>query len=351
MIPSAVKSQYSVTLADIARDRSAILNLWAQGFAYLQSAAAVRKLETQYLQNPAGTAMCFALLPESTQNFAGIQGLVPRRYANGEANLRAGLMADYVVDTAHRSLGPALELMRACINGGITNFDFLYGFPNRKAEAIFKRAGLLPLGQMAQYVKLVQSRDFLQKKIHKSCLTLVTAIVDFALRAFDWIRYSLHRDSYQWRELTRFDAPFDRFWKELQPQHKMIAERSHTMLSWRYPMPSEGYRIFAAFEHNSDNLAGYIVWSQRNHEIYVRDFLAKPTALGPLLQCFCWQMRQRSASRITLEFFGASQIAKALTKSGFRPRGNAPIFIFGQNEFATVNGEHWYMTHFDRDTD
>lgn len=351
MSDAAAKNQYSITIADIDRDKLVILNLWAQGFAHLQGATAERKLETQYLHNPAGAAMCFALCADNTQNYAGIQGLVPRQLVDNQVDLRAGLMADYVVDSAHRSLGPALALLRACIDGGIANFDFLYGFPNQKAQAIFKRAGFLPLGQITHYVKLTRSRDFLQKKFRGPWLAVTNTVIDFALQISDWLRYAMQRNKYKWRELNRFDESFDELWEQLRSQQQVMANRSRTMLSWRYPMPSDSYRIFAAFENNSNTLAGYIVWSQRDCEIIVRDFFARPATLGPLLQCFCWRMRQRSASRIALEFFGAAPIAAVLTKSGFRPRGSAPIFILGRTESATAAGGHWYMTSFDRDTD
>ena len=47
---------------------------------------------------------------------------------------------DFAVDRVHRSLQPALMLLKAFLNEVNSRFHFVYGFPNGKAEAVLKRA-------------------------------------------------------------------------------------------------------------------------------------------------------------------------------------------------------------------
>lgn len=344
-----MQKNYFFSPANIALEKSTILKLWAEGFATLNGVVAEQKFQDQYLQNPAGMGQCFFIREEATGEAVGVQSLVPRQFHRGDKKIQAATMADFMVTQAHRSLGPALQLMRNCMESGATDFVFLYGFPNQKAQSIFKRAGLSPLGNITRYVKLLQSRDFLQSKIGEPWFSIASTILDAALYIADSIRYLIFKDKYDWREMTTFDVSFENLWEEQVSSGLLISERSEHLLKWRYPS-SDSWKIFAAFARNSTTLLGYLVWKQQGTNITISDFLCDASALPALLHSFSWRMRKYKARRISLEFFGPQFIQNALRQAGFEARGQDPVFIFQGTLDFPLTPSSCYLTQFDRDT-
>ena len=344
-----MQNKYLFSPANIELDKSTILKLWAEGFVALNGAVAEKKFQDQYLHNPAGVGQCFFMREQATGEAIGVQCLVPRQFYRGDKKIQAATMADFMVTLAHRSLGPALQLMRGCMENGIADFDFLYGFPNQKAQSIFKRAGLSPLGNMARHVKLLKSRDFLQKKIGEPWFSVASAIFDAVLYIADLVRYFIFKEKYDWREMTAFDASFEKLWRKQVSSGLLISDRSENLLKWRYP-PSHSWKIFAAYARNSTTLLGYVVWTQQGTNITISDFLCEANALPALLHSFSWKMRKYKARRITAEFFGPQPTQDALRHAGFEVRDQDPVFIFQGTSELSLAQANCYLTQFDRDT-
>src|SRR3546814_9956247 len=87
----------------------------------------------------------------------GISG--PRQMLFGGRRVSAGGLVDLAVLPAHRSLGPALTLQTALMEAGAKRFDLLYGFPNPKAAAVFRRVGYAPLGELSRHARVLRHGD------------------------------------------------------------------------------------------------------------------------------------------------------------------------------------------------
>ena len=137
---------YHIEEADLSTAAAAIQGLWVANLVGHDARSAAAKLRLGYAENPAGTGTAILLYPQGDDRPSGVQGLHPRLFHFGTRRLRAAGLADYAVDEAHRSLGPALMLMRRGSELGAERFDFTYGLPNRKAAAVVARAGLKRIG-------------------------------------------------------------------------------------------------------------------------------------------------------------------------------------------------------------
>jgi hypothetical protein len=121
-------------------------------------------LRTGYLTNPAGEGVCAAALRRRRPNAEGVQCLHPRTFHLG-AQYHGACIADFAVSREHRSLGPALMLLRRIAEVGVERFDLVYGLPNAKSTAVCKRAGLKCIGYIRRYVKVLRLRDQLARRI------------------------------------------------------------------------------------------------------------------------------------------------------------------------------------------
>src|SRR5580692_973913 len=76
-----------------------------------------RLFEWLYLQNPEGRALAWVATDSETQGIIGVAAAFPRRiYYRGE-EVRGYVLGDFCIDSRHRSLGLALALQRACLEG------------------------------------------------------------------------------------------------------------------------------------------------------------------------------------------------------------------------------------------
>ncbi len=94
----------------------------------------------------ADTVFVLEAVEADQAHVVGANGMVRRRFWLAGRELRAVVNCDFAVDRAHRSLLPALSLLRMFREDVAARFDLAYGFPNGKAEGVLKRAGFKELG-------------------------------------------------------------------------------------------------------------------------------------------------------------------------------------------------------------
>jgi len=114
---------YSIRDADLVTDAASITELWARNLNGYDLKAASAKLIRGYRDNPAGGASVQLLAVQGEPVAVGAQGLHSRTFWLGDRSLSGIGLGDFVVNEAHRSLWPALLLIRHCIQLGTERFD------------------------------------------------------------------------------------------------------------------------------------------------------------------------------------------------------------------------------------
>ena len=78
----------------------------------------------------------------------------PRPFQLGDRSVRASLLANLMVAKEHRTLWPALKLVRHLVNDcqRSGSVDFLYGDPNEAAFAILRAVGFRSVGALRRFV-------------------------------------------------------------------------------------------------------------------------------------------------------------------------------------------------------
>src|SRR3546814_213354 len=148
---------YTVHEADLERDRELIVGLWRGNLG--EDARMARKYDWFYRQCPYGAPLTLLLRHEASGEWVGVASAGPRQMVFGGRRVSAGVLVDLAVLPAHRSLGPALTLQTALMEAGAKRFDLLYGFPNPKAAAVFRRVGYAPLGELSRHARVLRHGD------------------------------------------------------------------------------------------------------------------------------------------------------------------------------------------------
>lgn len=344
---------YSTEEADLKTSAAAIESLWARNLLGHGQASAHAKLELGYLDNPAERGTVILLRADGMDEAQGAQGLHPRRFHLGDRPMRAAGMADYVVNEGHRSLGPALLLMRHGTRVGAERFDFIFGFPNAKAAPVFVRAGLKQLGVVRRHAKLLTSRNKLARHAPAWMAAACAPMLDRALELRDWLRGPGSATRLDCTDSDWHDVAIDAIWNRRSPG-RLLSERTSHMLRWRFGHPARGaWRICVARDIWGAP-QGYVVWRVDDGFAEVGDFFSidQDSQTMSLMLAFTRLMREARVRSISVEFFGSAHVEAQLRAAGWVTRPELlPVFTGRTMPSALPPQDAWYLTRFDSDAD
>lgn len=349
-------SKYTAASADLGTSQELIAGLWRQGLDGLVGAAAEAKYRHYYVDNPAGTGICVVLRDAANAEAIGVQGLIPRAFHIGQRRISAAALADYVVVPRHRSLGPALLLMRTSIAVSRERFNFVYGTPNQKSRAILKRAGINAFSALTRYTKVIRSASYWRGRLPQWIVPTVAVAADALIGIVDVSRGLLYGRHLTWGERNSFGADFKEIWEARNVPDLVVGERSASALQWRYSSsdPASPWRLSIATD-SSKTPMGYVIWRQCNGIAMVSDFFCRnvDSASKALLQSFSRYVRRFPVHRVSLEFFGCDRVAAALGACGFAARDQSSIVMVERSgdecDGPQVTSSTVFMTSFDRD--
>jgi hypothetical protein len=347
-------TSYTVVSADLARDETLILDLWRQNF---QSSLDAR-FDWMYRNNPLGNPYCLLLRTADDQTI-GATCVVRRQLRFKNKSLTAGQAIDLVVNRAHRSGGPAIQLQRALTAGLAENkIHLLYSTPLPGAELIARRVGYRVLDQFQRWTKPLRFERELHNRIKipfAPLRKLAGALLDIALLL--WSGELFFRAKH-WNTSvkTTFDHRFDDLWSKAISQFDILGDRSAAYLTWRFGGTAiSTYRVFCLSD-DTQTLAGYVIFSRHNATAKIADILAADLRwLRPLLLGFTREMRREGAENLTFLYVGSDAIGRALKSCGFfkRPeKSNMLIYVNGEahsSAMELLEPSRWYLTDADRD--
>ena len=346
-----MSSKYKVEQVDIVDHADAITTLWSRCMRSLTPQAALGRLQHRYLRNPAGPGATLLLRQSDSDEAAGVQCLHARTFHFGTRRWRVAGMADYAVAEAHRSLGPALQLMKKGMSLAQSSYDWVYGLTNEKSEAVCKRSGLQRLGNVVRWTRPLRSAWLLRRWLPGWLALACAGPVDAALYVFDALQLGESR-RLGWHDRREFDASADELWQR-RTADLLLSDRSSAVLQWRFAVEMPGRWTVSMARRPDGAPFGYAVWRLDGAVAMVADFMtADPVRdTAPLLRGLAWHLRHARVERLSLEFLGSPGVTDGLRAAGFVPRPEVLPLYLAAGAHAAPPLDRWYFTSFDRDGD
>ncbi len=219
---------YTVHEADLARDRELILGLWRGNLG--QDARMAAKYDWFYRHCPYGEPLTMLLRHEESGAWVGVASAGPRRVLLDGDEATAGVLVDLAVLPEHRSLGPALMLQMALKDAAAKRFDLVYGFPNPKAAAVFKRVGYGALGALTRHARVLRHGPYVRRRLPAALATPVGWFLDVADRLRLWSRTRGLRIAWQ----AKADEAMASVWTPAVAGKGPVAVRDLGFLCWRF---------------------------------------------------------------------------------------------------------------------
>ncbi|MBN1908302.1 MAG: GNAT family N-acetyltransferase [Pirellulales bacterium] len=334
-------------------DREAIQSLWKRNLPEAVPGRYAWLYE-------AGPAASWVARDDQDQPTGSI-GLMSRTLDVFGESRPAGQPIDLNVDRRWRIGGVALSLQRALIeqmeHGAI---DLIYGFPNAQSEPVLRRIGYRAIGEVGRWVKPLAGEAVLPDWVRPSPLRKVISLgCNVALRLFGEEPRRRHADGWRVEVTDRFDARFDRLWEAARAQFSIIGHRDAEYLNWRFVhAPRTCHRVFYLTDAQNELLA-YLVYSCRDGNAYVSDFLFRDRPhFETLMAEFTRMMRRERVWAIVTIYSGDPRVARTLARCGFHLRNSAwKILVLadhtrlGAQADAAYNPHRWFLTRADIDTE
>lgn len=349
---------YTVYEADIKEDKARILKFWSDN----HPRSLDRKYKWMYEENPAGKAKVWMIEHKESGRCVGIAALFPRKFSVRGKSFVAGVSGDFLVDQHHRSMGPAIMLQRCIISAADKRVvDFVYGFPNKKAEPIMKRVGCRILGSRTRLVKIVKTAPQLQKlRLNNFWISLLSPLLDFILRLISIETWYRGKGGFICKELNDFDERFDRLWKEEKSRFDIAGERTASILRWKFLLdPDDVNKIFAIFDSKKSVLKGYIVYCYKNNSVEIGDFVFtedRKVILVLMTNFLRHVSRTLTPESIIISLLKNSYIIKKVKRLGFMEgKSDDNVYFYCTDKVwkeLTFSGalDNWLLMQGDEDT-
>jgi hypothetical protein len=337
--------------ANLDSDRLALIELIR---LHLTVQSDLARFQWLYLEGTFGEAQAWIMCEEATGKIVGAAAAFPRRmYFDGEE--RTGLvLGDFCMDERYRSLGPSLQLQRACLHAiDEPPFEFLYDFPSQSMTAVYKRLGIPQVGTFVRWAKPLRVEEKLESLVRSKRLARgVGVIANAVLVRRGWkgseaaCEIEAHRGLCG-EEFTALDSQL-----RGQPGIKMV--RTAQYLNWRYlTYPNSMHDILAA--RRGGALVGYAVCTKSSEDAVIVDLCSvnEPDVLARLLAAAVEKFRECGAGTVSLNAGDAHPWQALFERAGFRRREISPLVACGRPSGSVSPScfqKNWHVMRGERDS-
>ena len=222
------KPAYTVHVADVERDRELILGLWRGNLG--DESRMARKYDWFYRDCPYGAPLTLLLRHEDSGAWVGVATAGPRQMMLSGKLVQAGVLVDLAVLPAHRSLFPALSLQMALMEAGSKRFELMYGFPNPKAAAVFKRVGYVPLCKLVRHARVLRHGGYVRRRLPAPLAWPAGVMLDME----DRVRLARRGAGMRGQWQDQADATLSDLWSPDRAGDGPVSIRDLAFLRWRF---------------------------------------------------------------------------------------------------------------------
>lgn len=326
---------YTVTPLRLDAHREMLARLWTENMSETRIGAVVpERMRWLYEQAPEGRTTTVLCLDSGSGEAVGCGSFYARTTWVKGQRVRAGVLCDFAVAAAHRVGGAALAIQRALVDearkGGL---ELLFGHPNAKSVAVFKRVGYRVLGETTAWVKPLRAEPRLREVLPwTQAATFAAVPIDVALRVFDRARSMAAPLRVRGEAMPRPDGRVDTLWSRARAQYGVVGEQSPEYLEWRYArFTTAEHQLFGAFARADGHPVAFAVYGLNGAKAIVCDLFADHLEVSAesLLLALAEYLRPRGVESLSLSYIGAPGFGTQLQSVGFLPRpGRRPVVVY-----------------------
>ncbi len=345
--------KFLVRPADLGGDRDVLIELMLR---YLTPMSDGLRYDWLYRQNPDGPAQLWVLRDLTTDAIVGSGGIVPRQmHVRGQEKLGA-ILVDFWIHPEYRSLGPALQLQRACLAGiDAGPYSLYYDFPERSMVAVYRRLGVESTQSLVRMTKLLSLKKKLGKFGQIPLLgRMLVAGADGTLRLLDIGKGNRSACTIHIQNETCGEE-FTELAQRVSPRYGICVARTAPYLNWRFRSHFRNrYEMLTARQGGA--LVGYIVFLDSGETATIVDLFGveNQKIKFDLVFSALKALRKRGVSSVNSPCLRSHGQTEFLRTLGFFPRETHPVMVSAPHsasgECVSLDGQSVFLMDGDRDS-
>jgi len=301
-----------------------------------------------YLRNPEGRALTWVAVDTAGKGMIGVAAAFPRRMYYGGQEARGYLLGDFCVDPSHRSLGLAITLQRACLEGlTAANADFVFDFPSQSMLAVYRRLQITERINMIRYAKPLRADRKVTGRVPVPAIArALSSVANAGLRLRDRsgaadASWAIAEEAGPWGE------EFTKATRRWSSSIGICVARTAEYLNWRYKdHPGQLYRMLVA--RQGGMLGAYLIYHTLGEDYTIDDLLGSDDSVcSGLLVAATGIARANRAHTLSAPWLSSHGGRRLLQEHGFRPRESSPVVTITLQPTANRQLGGWHLTHGD----
>jgi len=322
---------------------------------HLNPAADEARFEWLYRRNPDGEARAWIAEDAATGSPIGMAAAFPRGIHFRGRGGRGWVLGDFCVADSYRTLGPALQLQRACLAGlAATGAVLLYDLPGAGMGPVYRRLGIAPSGHLRRLAKPLRVDGRIPGALPAVVAGMLRRAGNDALALRDACRV-IDRGL----EIGVEDGPCGPEYSDLAARlgarHGLCVHRSADYISWRFlAAPHRRYRLLAARRRGA--LAGYVVLDREGDVGWIVDLVGadETPVIRSLVLAAVERFRHEGLATAALTVLDGHPWITHLAGLGFRSREARPVIVCTGEGRALIpgdgDGKPWLLVQGDRES-
>jgi hypothetical protein len=338
--------------AVLDEDRSVLVEMIGR---YLTPLSDGKRFAWLYRGNPHGQARAWLACSPSDSTIIGMAAAFPRRFLIRGVETVGWVLGDFCVSDRNRSLGPALQLQRACLGGlDCSGMPIFYDFPSENMMAVYRRLGIESQGRMIRFAKLLRGDQKVGEAIkvpwlRRSLGSFTNFLLSLGARRPRWIADC---------EISVHTGPcgeeFSGLAHKVSSKYDMCVQRSAEYLNWRYLAHPNRHHEILKLESKGELLA-YVVFTRTKADASIVDLFgtSDPNLICALVQALVNLLREGGVCTVSVPLSDSHPWTNLFGRLGFYPRESCPVILHRPQQGAATDGtssERWFLMDGDRDS-
>ena len=334
--------------ADLELDRGLLIDVLSRDLSPLINAP---RYDWLYLRNPYGKARAWIATDSCNNTIVGVAGAFSRRmYVNSREEL-AWVLGDFCINERYRSLGPALQLQRACLeNFQYADATFCYDFPSQSMMAVYKRLHISPGFSMSRLALPLRVDRKVRERVSQPLAYCLSGLGNMFLNFYN-LRVKVSKAVTIELQNGHYGEEFSILSRQAGSQYGVGVKRSAAYLNWRY-LDHQGdcYKTMTARVNSS--LAAYAVFTQKGENATLIDLFGvnDSEVIYALIINVATFLRRRGAVALSVLMSDTHPWITYLHNLGFKNRETNPVVTYYGPRLSKSEEMNWSLMHVDRES-
>ena len=352
-VPVSRPMRIAIRRLSLEQERSALIQFLRR---YLTPHSAEHRFAWLYLENPNGNAQVWVAEDSTSGELVGASAVFPKRlHLDGKETL-GFVFGDFCIHPGYRSLGPAVQLQRACLEQMSLEIRTIgYDFPGAGMLPVHRRLGRQPEDRLVRLAKPLRVDRKISEKVPRGGIArTLSAVGNGVLGWSDRWRSVPARAEIAWHQ-GRCGEEFSALAAKTAPRTGITTARTATYLNWRYlDHPIRHFDILTA-RRDGVLMACAVVTRDAEDACIVDLFgMEEREVLTGLLCHAVESLRSLDIVTVSAHLLASHPWLRLFARLGFVQRDSSPVIFYragGGGGFAgKAPAPGWFLMDGDRES-